>query len=285
MVREIDDRQGIVNLYHPSKEFCCPQIIKFKGSWYPGREAKLDLPTVEGVVGFTGKAYRSYDKDVIKSEHQQHWIGIDIDGKDNGGQVDANFVASLVPEGRVRISRSGCGCHVLFKLTNPYLVGKDHSVRPKINNTLKPYLDRLRANGVLPCTSHPSNFYLLGGLNKWVSYPETTINLNFDVLDVAIPADSGRGANINLNELSGRARRFFTLLQDKGIITINKGIIKGMYGIVSKTLYLTLVGSEFEFETVSTMQNNDVNGFIRCNGVVASVIIRADNKSVLDIYC
>lgn len=248
-------------------------------TWHPGRKTCAIPKNLNGFIGFTGRIYETYTKPMGKQSYEQHWIGIDIDAKDNP-ELDKKRVCEILPDARVRTSRSGNGLHALFKLEKPVLVPAGRNINQAITKNLQKYRDALSSSGIIPCSAHSLNFYLVGGKNEWVSDNDKTIQWADYGSDVSYCVGSGKTYDIETMSLEGK--EFWHKLIDAGVVTLP---IREKYSVVSKNIYKALKNTSFEFSTKSPMQNDEYNGFIHFNGQTADVIINADSGCVLTVDC
>ena len=113
--------------------------------WYPGkRKKKFDWGKAESLivkrkslVGFTGKVYRDFEISMENQSYSVHWVAIDIDDTkkiDNvqnlklniAGYVDTDTVDNIYnmlnQQCSIRLSTSGRGLHLIFRLDKPGII-------------------------------------------------------------------------------------------------------------------------------------------------------------------
>ena len=255
--------------------------------WLPGKHVGTEINTKSVLIdlmqkkqiGLTGRSFGNWKQPQSEQNYYQHWIAIDIDSGDNP-ELTPEKVASLLPEANIRTSRSGKGVHAYFKLAEPILVQRGHSLN--ISRILTPYRARLKANGINPCKANSLNFWVYGGKQQWVTRVSSSIVAK-EVEEIP-NKHLFSGDSWLLSSLDPMPQRFYLLLMEKGIIP-KSPLIASKYQIVSRQIYQATKDTPFAFETCSTMQNNDFNGFLSCDGINVSIYICADGKIVNQFMC
>jgi len=145
--------------------------------WVPGKKPQTEervarLAARASLTGCTQLAFRAPFASLIDPENFESlicWVGLDIDGDDNPLPIAELLerIRCACPGASLRLSSSGRGVHVLYRLAAPI------RCPPNQANILIRYLTQfagaaLDLIGVRVCKRDRRMFWLSGGQNAWV---------------------------------------------------------------------------------------------------------------------
>ena len=234
------------------------------------------------IKGCTQLAYEDWFKPMEGQSCEICWVGLDIDQDDNEGIDLSKWGIEFAKKQKaslVRLSCSGQGLHMIWKLSEPLLCNRQ-TAGWGVKNLARPFKEAAESEGIHVCQANRRMFWLVGAKND-------TIYSSDDELDINNRANLLKeGVSLTKNITVGFKKLEVTEKVQKWIDIFRKGSVLSEFYSRNNPIYVGYAVKCLQKagETIYTKSNcsgdGKINGYLDITNTKISLWAYADGHTI-----